>query len=77
MGSVFTISSHLIEKNDVSIKDLERGITTALAWPKGLFALMNERGMAETTRLIHLTVDNGTFNMPKTFAAGIPSLLKI
>ncbi|MFH0784361.1 MAG: 3-hydroxyacyl-CoA dehydrogenase family protein [Pseudomonadota bacterium] len=77
LGSIFTISSHLIEKNVVSIKDLELGITTALAWPKGPFTLMNEMGMAETTRLIHLTVENGTFKMPKTFAAGIPSLWKI
>lgn len=77
LGAVFTISSHLIEKNVVSIKDLERGVTTALAWPKGPFTLMNEMGMAETTRLIHQTVDNGTFKMPKTFAAGIPSLWEI
>lgn len=77
LGSIFAISTHLIEKNVVSIKDLELGITTALAWPKGPFTLMNEMGMAEVTRLIHLTVDNGTFKMPKTFAAGIPSPWKI
>ncbi len=77
LGSVFAISTHLIEKNVVSIKDLELGITTALAWPKGPFTLMNEMGMAEVTRLIHLTVDNGTFKIPKTFATGIPSLWKI
>jgi 3-hydroxybutyryl-CoA dehydrogenase len=77
LGSVFTISTHLIEKNVVSLQDLELGITTALAWPKGPFTLMNEMGMAEATRLIHLTVDQGTFKMPKTVAAGIPSLWKI
>lgn len=77
LGSVFAISSHLVEKNVVSIKDLELGITTALAWPKGPFALMNEMGMAETTRLVQQTVNEGTFKMPKTFAAGIPSLWKI
>lgn len=77
LGSVFAISSHLVEKNVVSIKDLELGITTALAWPKGPFTLMNEMGMAEATRLIHLAVENGTFKMPKTFAAEIPSLWKI
>jgi 3-hydroxybutyryl-CoA dehydrogenase len=73
LGSIFAISSHLVEKNVVSIKDLELGITTALAWPKGPFTLMNEMGMTEATRLIHLAVEKGTFKMPKTFAAGIPS----
>lgn len=77
LGSVFAISSHLVEKNVVSIKDLELGITTALAWPKGPFTLMNEIGMAETTRLIQQTVNEGTFKMPKIFATGIPSLWKI
>ena len=77
LGSVFAISSHLVEKNVVSIRDLELGITTALAWPKGPFTLMNEMGMAEATRLIRMTVDNGTFKMPNTFAAGTPSLWKI
>ena len=77
LGSVFAISTHLIEKNVVSIKDLELGIKTALAWPKGPFTLMNEMGMAETNRLIRLTVDNGTFKMPKTFSAGTPSMWKI
>jgi 3-hydroxybutyryl-CoA dehydrogenase len=74
LGSIFAISTHLIEKNVVSIKDLELGITTALAWPKGPFSLMNEMGMAEVARLIHLTVENGTFKIPDTFAAGTPSL---
>lgn len=73
LGSVFAIATHLIEKNVVSIKDLELGVTTALAWPKGPFTLMNEMGMPEVTRLIRLTVENGTFKMPKTFAAGIPA----
>ena len=77
LGSIFAISAHLIEKNVVSIKDLELGIKTALAWPKGPFTLMNEMGMAEATRLVLLTVDNGTFKMPKTFAAGIPSLWEV
>ncbi len=77
LGSIFAISTHLIEKNVVSLKDLERGITTALAWTKGPFTLMNEMGMDEAARLIRLTVDNGTFKMPRTFAAGTPSLWKI
>lgn len=73
LGSVFAISTHLIEKDVVSIKDLELGIRTALAWPKGPFGMMNEMGMAEATRLIQLTVESGTFKMPKTFAKGVPA----
>jgi 3-hydroxyacyl-CoA dehydrogenase len=73
LGSVFAISTHLIEKKVVSIKDLELGIKTALAWPKGPFGMMNEMGMAEAERLVQLTVENGTFKMPKTFAAGVPA----
>lgn len=76
-GAVFTICTHLIEKKVVSIKDLELGIRTALAWPKGPFTMMNELGMAETARLIRLTVENGTFKMPATFAAGVPEPWKL
>jgi hypothetical protein len=35
--------------------------------------MMNEMGMAEAERLVQLTVENGTFKMPKTFAAGVPA----
>lgn len=73
LGSVFTISTHLIEKGVVSLKDLELGIKTSLAWPKGPFALMNDMGMAEAARLVNLTVEKGTFKMPATFAGGVPS----
>ena len=72
LGSIFTISTHLIEKGVVSIKDLELGICTSLAWPKGPFSLMNSLGMAESARLVALTVENGEFKMPNTFADGIP-----
>lgn len=72
LGSVFTIVTHLIEKDVVSIKDLELGITTSLAWPKGPFTLMNEMGMDEATRLVKETVARGTFKMPKTFAGDVP-----
>jgi len=77
LGSIFAISTHLIEKNVVSINDLERGITTALAWPKGPFTMMNEMGMAEATRLVNLAVESGTFKMPQTFASGVPALWEI
>jgi len=72
LGSVFTIVTHLIEKDVVSIKDLELGITTALAWPKGPFTMMNEMGMDEAARLVKETVARGTFKMPKTFAGDVP-----
>lgn len=72
LGSIFCIATHLIEKNVVSIKDLELGICTALTWPKGPFVMMNELGMAETARLVSSTVESGYFKMPKTFAAGVP-----
>ncbi|MBN2034696.1 MAG: 3-hydroxyacyl-CoA dehydrogenase family protein [Deltaproteobacteria bacterium] len=73
LGSVFTISTHLIEKRVVSLKDLELGIKTALAWPKGPFSMMNDMGMAEAARLVNMTVESGTFKRPKIFAEGVPS----
>ena len=73
LGSVFTISTHLVEKGVVSMKDLELGVQTALAWPKGPFAMMNEMGMDKTARLVQQTVDSGTFKMPKTFGQGVPA----
>lgn len=72
LGSVFAISTHLIEKGVVSIKDLELGVKTALAWPKGPFGMMNELGMAEAARLVGVAVESGVFKMPRTFAAGVP-----
>ena len=73
LGSIFTISTHLIEQGVVSIKDLELGICTSLAWPKGPFSLMNALGMTEAARLVAMTVESGEFKMPKTFAGGVPS----
>jgi 3-hydroxyacyl-CoA dehydrogenase len=77
LGSVFTIVTHLIEKEVVSLADLELGICTALAWPKGPFTMMNEMGMAEAARLVRQTVANGTFKMPKTFAGDVPPAWKL
>ncbi|WP_319525503.1 3-hydroxyacyl-CoA dehydrogenase family protein [uncultured Desulfosarcina sp.] len=73
LGNIFTISTHLIEKQVVSIQDLERGICTALAWPKGPFSMMNALGMDEAARLVALTVESGEYKMPKTFAGGVPA----
>ena len=72
LGTIFAISTHLIDKDVVSLKDLELGVKTALAWPKGPFAMMNELGMAETARLIKQTVGKGLFKMPATFAKDVP-----
>ena len=73
LGSVFTIATHLVEKGVVSVKDLELGVKTALAWPKGPFAMMNEMGMEEAARRVGGVVESGIFKMPKTFAAGVPA----
>ncbi len=73
LGSVFCIASHLLENDVVSMKDLELGVTTALAWPKGPFGMMNEMGMEEAARLVKEAVDAGVFKMPKTFADGVPA----
>jgi 3-hydroxybutyryl-CoA dehydrogenase len=69
LGAIFAISSHLIEKQVVSVKDLELGVCTALAWPKGPFTLMNEFGMDESRRLVNLAVEAGWFKLPARFAA--------
>lgn len=73
LGSIFTISTHLVEKGVVSIKDLELGICTALAWPKGPFAMMNAMGMEEAARMVALAVKSGEFKSPEAFSAGVPS----
>ncbi len=71
LGNIFCISTHLIEKEVVSVADLELGICTSLAWPKGPFTLMNDLGMQESARLVQQTVASGDYQMPKTFAGGI------
>jgi 3-hydroxybutyryl-CoA dehydrogenase len=68
LGGIFAIASHLIEKEVVSIQDLELGVRTALAWPKGPFALMNEMGMDEAFRLVKVSVEADDFKMPRKFA---------
>ncbi len=70
LGAVFAVSTHLIEKEVVSVKDLELGIRTSLAWPKGPFALMNEMGLAAAARKVDTAVEAGLFKMPGKFAAG-------
>ncbi len=77
LGAIFTISTHLIEKDVVSIDDLELGVKTALAWPKGPFGMMNDMGMEEAARLVGFSVEQGDFKMPKTFAEKIPAQWKL
>ncbi len=72
-GTIFSVVTHLIEKDVVSVKDLELGICTALAWPKGPFTMMNEMGMDAAAGLVKDAVDRGMIKMPKTFAAGTPA----
>ncbi len=72
LGNIFTISTHLIEKDVVSVKDLELGVCTSLAWPQGPFSLMNALGMEESARLVSLAVEKGYYNMPQRFAGGVP-----
>ncbi|HDS17223.1 MAG TPA: 3-hydroxyacyl-CoA dehydrogenase family protein [Proteobacteria bacterium] len=68
LGAIFAISTHLIEHEVVSPDDLELGIITSLAWPKGPLTLMNELGMEESSRLVKLAVAAGDFNLPQKFA---------
>lgn len=70
LGAIFTIAGHLIEKEVASTGDLDLGITTGLAWPKGPLTMMNERGMEESARLVKVVVDKGYYRMPKKFASG-------
>jgi len=72
LGNIFTISTHLIEKDVVSVKDLELGICTSLAWPQGPFSLMNTLGMEESARLVNLAVEKGYYSLPQRFADGVP-----
>jgi 3-hydroxybutyryl-CoA dehydrogenase len=72
LGNVFTIAAHLVENDVVSVADLELGVCTALAWPKGPFGMMNDLGMDESTRLIQHSVALGDYKMPKRFQAGVP-----
>lgn len=73
LGSIFSIATHLIEKGVVSVADLELGIRTSLAWPKGPFAMMNELGMEEAARLVKLAAAKNTFKLPKTFSGATPA----
>ncbi len=70
LGGIFSISTHLVEKDVVSVKDLELGIRTSLAWPKGPFTLMNEIGMDEAVRLVNISADSGDFKVPEKFTSG-------
>jgi len=72
LGGIFSMASHLVDKGVVSVGDLELGVCTALAWPKGPFSMMNDLGMEETRRLITVSVAAGDFKLPGRFASGSP-----
>jgi 3-hydroxybutyryl-CoA dehydrogenase len=77
LGNIFTISTHLIEKDVVSVKDLELGICTSLAWPQGPFSMMNALGMEESARLVNLAVDKGYYRLPRRFSGGVPDVWEV
>ena len=70
LGNVFTIATHLVENDVVSVTDLELGVCTALAWPKGTFGMMNDLGMEETARLVRQSVAVGDYKMPEKISGG-------
>jgi 3-hydroxyacyl-CoA dehydrogenase len=72
LGTIFTISTHLVQKEIVSAADLELGIKTALAWPQGPFTMMNNMGMEKTKEMIALVCNAGLFNMPEKFKNSTP-----
>ncbi len=72
LGTIFAISTHLIEKEIVSISDLELGICTSLAWSKGPFSMMNDMGMEKAKQLIQKAVSAGDCKIPQRFAADVP-----
>ena len=63
----------LILNIQLTKNDLELGLCTALAWPKGPFSMMNDLGMEETSRLVHLVVNKGLFKIPKIFVGNLPN----
>lgn len=72
LGTVFTLCSHLIEKEIISLSDLEKGIRYSLAWPKGPFTMMNEMGMEKARQLIVQSCYAGPFAMPGHFMQKTP-----
>jgi len=72
LGSIFTISTHLVEKGIVSASDLEIGIKTSLAWPEGPFTMMNTMGMEKAKELIDIVCTSGLFKLPATFKNSTP-----
>ncbi len=73
LGAIFSIATHLVEREVVSVADLELGVKTSLAWPKGPFSLMNEVGMDEAARLVRLADQEGYFRVPGRFSQGVPA----
>lgn len=74
-GAIFTISTHLVEKEVVSEDDLEKGIKLSLAWPKGPFALMAELGEEKVRELVIETCYSSGFKLPGRFLNSIETAM--
>ncbi len=77
LGGIFAMATHLIEHDVVSPDDLELGIRTSLAWPRGPLTLMNDLGMEEAARLVRVSVAAGDFKLPRRFAGEVPAPWKL
>lgn len=73
LGTIFTIATHLVDKDVVSVKDLEEGVKISLAWPQGPFSLMNNLGMEKVRELIVNTCYTSLFKMPERFKKDTPA----
>lgn len=72
LGTIFTVATHLVEKDVVSVKDLDTGVCLSLAWPEGPFTLMNKLGMEKTRQLITQACASDQLHMPARFADSTP-----
>jgi 3-hydroxyacyl-CoA dehydrogenase len=66
-GAIFTIATHLVEKQVVSKEDLEQGIKLSLAWPQGPFAIMDKLGEEKVRELVINTCYSSGFKLPQRF----------
>ena len=69
LGSVFSISSQIVEEEICSMEDVDRGAKVGLRWALGPFELMNEFGIDEAYRMAksysELHSDDSGFKLPQ------------
>ena len=69
LGSVFSISSQIVEEEICSMEDVDRGAKVGLRWALGPFELMNEFGIEEAYRMAksysELHSDDSGFKLPQ------------